>query len=158
MGEVSGTFKAGYFKAIKGGKKKHWSSFLLTATPQSLWTATRFADGCSQPRFPTLPGPETPLQMNNVLLDHFFPPKKPCSPPPRLRPNKSAPPLTTDETAAALAKCSPTSAPGRYGIPYSTWKQVNKINPSMLLHVLGPAGPPGVPPRVTEKLERRGAQ
>jgi len=76
--------------------------------------------------------------MNNVLLDHFFPPKEPFSPPPRLRPNRSAPPLTTDEIATALSKCSPTSAPGPDGIPYSTWKQVNKINPSILLHILAP--------------------
>jgi len=60
------------------------------------------------------------------------------SPPPRLRPNKSAPPLTPDEIASALAKCSTTSAPGPDGIPYSTWKQVNKINPSILLHILAP--------------------
>jgi len=76
--------------------------------------------------------------MNSFLLDHFFPPKEPFSPPPRLRPHKSAPPLTTDEIAAALSKCSPTSAPGPDGIPYSTWKQVNKINPSILLQILAP--------------------
>jgi len=76
--------------------------------------------------------------MNNVLLDHFFPPKGPFSPPPRLRPHKSAPPLTTAKIAAALSKCSPTSAPGPDGIPYSTWKQVNKINPSVLLQILAP--------------------
>jgi len=129
MREVAGTSMMGYFKAIKAAKNKHWSSFLFTATPQSLWTAKRFAYRRAQPRFPSLPGAETPQQMNVVLLDHFFPPKEPVSPPPRLRPNRSAPPLTTDEIAAALAKCSPTSAPGPDGIPYSTWKQVNKINP-----------------------------
>jgi len=136
MREVAGTSKAGYFKAIKAAKNKHWSSFLLTATPQSLWTAKSFTNGRAQPGFPSLPGAETPLQMNNVLLDHFFPPKEPFSPPPRLRPHKSAPPLTTDEIAAALSKCSPTAAPSPDGIPYSTWKQVNKINPSILLQVL----------------------
>jgi len=138
MREVAGAAKAGYFKAITTAKNKHWSSFLLTATPQSLWTAKRFAYRRAQPRFPSLPGAETPLQMNNVLLDHFFPPKEPFSPPPRLRPHKSAPPLTTDEIAAALSKCSPTSAPGPDGIPYSTWKQVHKINPSILLQILSP--------------------
>jgi len=76
--------------------------------------------------------------MNNVLLDYFFPPKEPFSPPPRLRPHKSVPPLTTDEIAAALSKCSLTSAPGPEEIPYSTWKKVNKINPSILLLVLAP--------------------
>jgi len=43
MREVAGTSKAGYFKAIKAAKNKQWSSFLLAATPQSLWTAKRFA-------------------------------------------------------------------------------------------------------------------
>jgi len=138
MRDIAGTSKAGYFKAIKAAKNKHWSSFLLATTPQSLWTAKRFAYGRAQPRFPSLPGAETPVQMKNVLLDHFFPPKEPFSPPPRLRPNKSAPPLTTEEIAAAFSKCSPTSAPGPDGIPYSTWKQVNKINPSILLGILAP--------------------
>jgi len=136
MRDIASTCKAGYFKAIKAAKNKHWSSFLLTATPQSLWTAKRFAYGRAQPGFPSLPGAETPVQMNNVLLDHFFPPKEPFSPPPRLRPNKSAPPLTTEEIAATLSKCSPTSAPGPDGIPYYTWKQVNKINPLILLGIL----------------------
>jgi len=65
--------KAGCFKAIKTAKNKHWSSFLLSATPQTLWTAKRFAYGRAPPRFPSLPRAETPQQMNNVLLDHFFP-------------------------------------------------------------------------------------
>jgi len=138
MREVAGTSKTGYFMAIKAAKNKHWSSFLLTATPQSLWTAKRFAYGRAQPRFPSFPGGETPLQMNNVLLEHFFPPQEPFSPPPRLRPHNLVPPLTTEEIAAALSKCSPTSAPGPDGILYSTWKQVNKINPSILLQILAP--------------------
>jgi len=41
--DVANISKAGYFKAIKTAKTKHWSSFLLGATPQSLWTAKRFA-------------------------------------------------------------------------------------------------------------------
>jgi len=45
MREVAGTSKAGYFKAIKAAKNKHWLSILMTATPQSLWTAKRFAYG-----------------------------------------------------------------------------------------------------------------
>ena len=138
MREVASTSKAGYFKAIKAAKNKHWSSFLLTATPQTLWTAKRFAYGRAQPRVPSLPGAETPQQMNNVLRDHFFPPKEPFSPPRRLRPHKSVPLLMTDEIAAALSKCSATSAPGPDGIPYSTWKQVNKTNPSILLLILSP--------------------
>jgi len=138
MRDVAGTSKKGYFKAIKTAKNNHWSSFLLAATPQTLWTAKKFAYGRAQPRFPSLPGAETPLQMNKVLVDHFFPYKEPFSPPPRLRPHKSTPPLTKEEIAAALSKCSPTSAPGPDEIPYSTWKQVNKINPSILIQILSP--------------------
>jgi len=108
MREVAGPSKAWYFKAIKAAKNKHWSSFLLTATPQSLWTAKRFAYWRAQPRFPSLPGAETPQQMNSVLLDHFFPSKEPLFPPPRLRPHRSVPPLTTDEIPTALSKRSPT--------------------------------------------------
>jgi len=138
MRDVASTSKVGYFKAIKAAKNKHCSSFLLTATPQNLWTAKRFAYGSAQPQFPSLPGAETPQQMNSVLLDHLFPPKGPFAPPPRLRPHKTAPPLTMDEIASALFKCSPTSAPGPDGIPCSTWKQVNKINPLILLQTLTP--------------------
>jgi len=102
----------GYFKAIKAAKNKQWSFFLLTATPQSLWTAKRFAYGGAQPRFPSLPRAETPQPMNDVLLHHLFPQKAPFSPPPRLRPHRWVPPLTIDQIAAALSKCFPTSAPG----------------------------------------------
>jgi len=76
--------------------------------------------------------------MNKVLLDHFFPPKEAFSPPPRLRPYKKAPPLTGEEISTALSQCSPISAPGPDGVPNSTWKQVNKINPFLLLQIFSP--------------------
>jgi len=136
--DVANISKAGYFKAIKTAKNKHWSSFLLSATPQNLWTANRFAYSGTPPRFPSLPGAETPQQINKVLLDHFFPPKEPFSAPPRLRPHMGVPPLKQEEIATALSKCSPTSAPGPDRIPYSTRTQVNKINPSILLQILSP--------------------
>ena len=136
--DVAHISKVGYFKAIKTAKNKHWSYFLLSATPQTLWTAKKFAYGRARPHFSSLPGAETPQKMNNVLLDHFFVPREPFSPPPRLRPDKKAPPLTNEEIATALSKCSPMSAPGPDGIPYSTWKQVNRENPSILLQILSP--------------------
>jgi len=37
--------RTGYFQAIKVAKNKQWSSFLLSATPQNLWMAKRFASG-----------------------------------------------------------------------------------------------------------------
>jgi len=135
---VAKVSKAGYFKAIKTAKNKHWSCFLLSATPQTLYRAKKFAYGQAPTRFPSLPGAETPQQMNEVLLNHLFALKEPFSPPPRLQPDQKAPPLTKDEIATALSKCSPTSAPGPDGIPYFTWKQVNRENPSILLQILSP--------------------
>jgi len=67
--------RLGYFKAIKVVKNKHLSSFLLWATSQNLWTAKRFASGRAPPRFPSLPRAETPQQINEPLLSHYFPPK-----------------------------------------------------------------------------------
>ena len=119
-------------------KNKHWSSFLLSATHQNLWTAKRFASGRAPPRFPSLPGAETPQQMNEALLGHFFPPKAAFFPPHRLRPQCSALPLTKEEIAHALSKSSSSSAPGPDGIPYLMWKRVNGINPSILLEILSP--------------------
>jgi len=128
--------RTGYFKAIKVAKNKPWTSLLLSATPQNLWRAKRFASGRAPPRFPSLPGVKTPQPMNEALLGHFFPPKAAFSPPPRLRPHNSTPPLTKEEIAQALSKSSSSSAPGPNRIPYLTWKQVNAINPSILLHIL----------------------
>ena len=76
--------------------------------------------------------------MNEALLGHFFPHKAAFSPPPRLRPQSSAPPLTTEETPYALSKSSSTSAPRRDGIPFLTWKRVNAINLLILLQILSP--------------------
>jgi len=37
--------RSSYFKAIKKAKRAHWSSFLASATPQTVWTAKRFPVG-----------------------------------------------------------------------------------------------------------------
>ena len=138
MRETANVSRSGYCKAIKVAKNKHWSSFRLSATPWNLWTAKRFTSGPAPPRFLSLPGAETPQPMNEALLSHFFPPKAAFSPPPRLRPQSLAPPLTKGEIAHALSRSLSSSAPGPDGIPYSTWKWVNAINPSILLQILFP--------------------
>ena len=53
--ETANISRTGYFKAIKAANNKHWSSFLLSATPQNLWTAKRFPSGRGPPAF--LPSP-----------------------------------------------------------------------------------------------------
>jgi len=86
--------------------------------------------------------------MNEALLGHLFPPKAAFSPPPRLRPFLSAPPLTVEEIDSALSQSSSSSAPGPdgTGIPYLTWKMVNAISPTILLQLLSPLVPMGYQP------------
>ena len=89
--ETAKVSRSGYFKASKVAKNKHWSSFLLLASPQNLWMAKRFASGRAPPRFPSLPGAETPQQMNETLLSHFVTAKEGV-PPPQGKATKLAPP------------------------------------------------------------------
>ena len=47
--------RSAYFKAIKKAKRDHWSSFLASATPQTVWTAKRFEIGRPPPPLPGSP-------------------------------------------------------------------------------------------------------
>jgi len=71
-----------YFKAIVLAKKTHWSDFLSSATPRTLWTAKRFAFDRLPQRFLDLPGASDPGKVAETLLDHFFPSKPPPPPAP----------------------------------------------------------------------------
>ena len=68
--------------------------------------------GRPPPRFPVLPGASTPLELNKALLEHFFPgePTRPVDS--ILLPFRDCPALAVDEISRALAKSSPSSAPG----------------------------------------------
>ena len=128
----------GYFKAIKKAKNSHWANFLASTTPHNIWTAKKFVAPRKTPRFPELHGANSPVEINESLLNHFFPPKPELPPRSRLHHNPSAVPLTKEEIAAALAKSYPSSAPGPDGVPYSVWKKVNAIHPDLLLDLLSP--------------------
>jgi len=127
-----------YFKPIASAKKTHWSDFLSSATPCSLWTAKRFAFGRPPQRFPDLPGASDPAEVAETLLDHFFPSKPPPPPLLRLTGYEDYIPLTSEEVSRALSKSSNTSAPGPDHIPYSVWKSVHRIKPSLLPSLLDP--------------------
>jgi len=127
-----------YFKAIASAKKGHWSDFLSSATPRSVWTAKRFAFGRPPQRFPDLPGASNPAEVAETLLDHFFPSKPPPPPLLRLTRYEDYTPLTSEEIYRALSKSSKTSAPGPDHIPYSVWKSVHHIKPSLLPSLLDP--------------------
>jgi len=45
--------RSAYFMAIKKAKRDHWSSFLASATPQSVWTASCPRPGAPGPLYST---------------------------------------------------------------------------------------------------------
>lgn len=100
--------------------------------------AKRFTSGPAPPRFPSLRGGRNLPTNEQGPIGPFFPPKVAFSPPPRLRPDLGAPPLTAKGIASKRAKSCSLSAPGLGGIPYLTWKSVNAINPSILQQSLFP--------------------
>ena len=130
--------RQGYFRAIKKAKNCHWIDFLARTTRHNIWTAKKFVTPRKTPRFPDLPGANSLVEINKALLDHFFPPKPELPTRGRLHRHPSAVPLSKEEIAAALAKSSPSSAPGPDGVPYSVWKRVNATNPNLLLDLLAP--------------------
>ena len=130
--------RSAYFKAIKKAKRDHWSSFLASATPQTVWTAKKLAVGRPPPRFPELPGASTPPELNQALLDHFFLGVPARAPSTILLPFKECPPLSQDEVGRALARSSPTSAPGPDKTPNSVWKRVHRVAPHLIQDWLAP--------------------
>ena len=130
--------KMGYFKAIKAAKTAHRRSLLASATPRSIWTVKKLSLGRLAPRFLSLPDATTPTQINDTLLNHFFPAQPTRPLPSILRPFADCTALTTEEISAALAKCSPPSAPGPDTIPYSVFKSLHRIAPDILTALLGP--------------------
>jgi len=131
-------FHSSYFKAIKKAKRDHWSSFLASATPQTVWTTKKFAIGCPSPCFPQLPGATSPLELNKDLLDHFFPEAAAMPRACILLPFRDRPELAPSEVERALARSSPSSALGPDTIPNSVWKKVNRTAPHLILSLLSP--------------------
>jgi len=130
--------RSAYFKAIKKAKSEHWSSFLASATPQSVWTAKKLAIGRPPPRFPELPGASTPPELNKALLDHFFPGEPTNFMDTILLPLRECLPLSKDEIVRALARSSPSSAPGPDMTPNSVWKRVHRVAPHLIQDLLAP--------------------
>ena len=130
--------RTAYFKAIKKAKRDHWSVFLATATPQTVWTAKKFAVGRPPPRFPELLGATTPPELNRALLDHFFPGDPIGSFNSVLLPFRDCPALAADEIGRALARSSPSSAPGPDMTPNSVWKRIHRVAPHMIQELLAP--------------------
>jgi len=146
--------RTAYFKAIKKAKRDHWSAFLATATPQTVWTAKKFAVGRPPPRFPELPGTSTPVELNKALFDHLFPgvPVGPLNS--VLLPFRDCPALAADEIGRALARLSPSSAPGPDMTPNSVWKRVHRVAPHVIQDLLAPLVAHGFHPPALKMADR----
>jgi len=130
--------RSAYFKAITKAKRDHWSASLASATPQTVWTAKKFAVGRPPPRFPELPGAATPLELNRALLNHFFPGEPARTVDSILLPFRDCPALMAEEVGRALARSSPSSAPGPDKTPNSVWKRINQVAPHLIHDLLAP--------------------
>ena len=60
---------------MKKAKNSHWVDFLAKTTPHNIWTAKKFVAPRKTPRFPDLLGANSPVEINEALLAHLFPPK-----------------------------------------------------------------------------------
>ena len=97
-----------------------------------------FAVGCLPQRFPDLPGASDPAEVAETLFYHFLTSKPPPPPLLRLTHYEDYSSLTSEEISRALSKSSNTSAPGPDHIPYSVWKSVHRLKPSLLPSLLNP--------------------
>ena len=118
-------------------KAAEWRAPLVSATLHSIWTVKKLSLDQQSPRFPSLPDATTPTQINDSLLNHFFPPQPPRSLHAILRPYTNCTVLTSEDVATALSKCSPSSAPDPDTFSYSVWKSIPR-HASAVLTSLGP--------------------
>ena len=90
------------------------------------------------PRFPELPGASTPQELNQALLKQFFHGEPPELVDTVLLPFRDCPPLSADEIGRAIARSSPSSAPGPDMMPNSVWKRVHRVAPHLISDLLAP--------------------
>ena len=60
--------KSAYFKEVRKAKNKHWSDFLRSTDHRTVWKAKRLAAGAQAPRFPSLPGANSPEEVRDALI------------------------------------------------------------------------------------------
>ena len=142
-----------YFKASKKAKRDHWSSFLASATPQTVWTAKKVAVGHHPPRVPELPGASTPPELNQALLDHLFPGEPAWFPDTILLPFQDCHPLSAAEVSRALARSAHSAAPSPDKTPNLVWNRVNRVAPHLIQDQLAPLVAYGSQPLTLKKAD-----
>jgi len=101
-------------------------------------TAKRFAVRHLPLRFPELPGASAPPELNKALLDYFFPRAPTEFTDTILLQLRECLPLAADEVSWALARSSPSSAPGPDAITNWVWKRVHRVAPHLIYDLLAP--------------------
>ena len=94
--------------------------------------------GPPRPRFPELPGATTPPELNKALLDNSFPGDPVSTPNSILLAFTDCPALAAEEVSWALARSSPSAAPGPDMTPNSVWKRVQRVAPHLIQDLLAP--------------------
>jgi len=94
--------------------------------------------GTPPPRFSELPGASTPPELNKALLNHFFRGDPVGSLNSVLLPFRDCPALAADEIGRALARSSPSSAPGPDMTPNWVWKKIHRVAPHVIQDLLAP--------------------
>ena len=94
--------------------------------------------GRPPPRFPELPGATMPPELNRAFLNHFFPGDPVRSINSVLLPFRDCPAVAADEIGRALARSSPSSAPGPDMTPNSVWKRIHRVAPHLIQGLLSP--------------------
>ena len=109
--------------------------------------------GRPPPRFPELPGAATPLELNEALLNHFFPGEPARTVDSILLPFRDCPALTAEEVSSALACSSSSSVPGPDKTPNSVWKRINRVAPHLIYDLLAPLVTHGFHPHALKKAD-----
>jgi len=78
------------------------------------------------------------VELNKALLNHFFPGEPAGHFDSILLPFRDCPALAADEIGRALARSSPSSAPGPDMTPKSVWKRINPVAPHLIQDLLAP--------------------
>jgi len=116
-------------------------------------TGQKSAIGRHPPRFPELPGATTPLELNNALLNHFFPGSPTNNHHTILLPCKDIPALYSSEVERALARPAPSSAPRPDMTPNSDWKRIHNMALNLILDLLAPLLSHGFHPPSLKKAD-----
>jgi len=62
---------------MKRAKLEHWSDYLSSLSPSSVWEAEILATSRQALRFPLFPDQDSPEDINNTLMAQFFAAKPP---------------------------------------------------------------------------------